>query len=220
METDIEARVEEYFKRTLQLNPLILADQGILNRVMSAVSHQYDDKKLDESVMVLGEGKSNRVYNIGSVTLPDNNQEIQIALRLMNITPLFFHNDYSRSELEKELKECEAAYALGENTPYFISVVTFFPYGESNPAFMGCGILTEDISKKHTLSLTEKGFSHVERTYQDGSKQLFFVDPFNFKELGMLYGEQRLGLAKRICSASKYLEDKARIDVGFQTSPS
>ena len=159
-------------------------------------------------------------YNIGSVTLPGNNQEIQIALKLMNESPLFLHNDYSRSGLEKDLKEYEVAYALGENTPYFISVVTFLPYGESDPKFTACGILTEDISKKHALPLIDKDFSHAERTSQDGSKQLFFIDPFNFKELERLYGEQRLGLAKNICSASKYLEDKARIDIGFQTSPS
>lgn len=207
--TDIESRINEYYERTLRLNSLISADQDILKRIMSAVNHQYDGKELDNNVVILGEGKANKLYNVGSVVNPKNQLEIPIAIRL-NIMTLYLKSSHLLNELEKEVKEYEAAYALGENTPYFISVVTF-PYEKLAPGLEACAILTEDVSKKRTLTLKELDRSRFERTNEDGSKQTFFLDPNNFVELDNSYsGTYKV---KQACDGNKYLKDKARIDL-------
>ncbi len=209
-ETDIESRVNEYYQRTLRLKPLISADQDMLKRIRSIRDYQYHKGELDESVKLLGEGSSNNIYNIGSVTDPETQREIPIAIRLDKAPSLL---DVFLNQLEKELEEYEAAHALGENTPYFVGVVTF-PYDDKGDIKI-FAILTEDISKKKALPLKtiDGDFSHVERMNEDGSKQLFFIDPYQFRELDRSYGLENVERVKSVCSGGKYLADKARIDL-------
>jgi len=208
-ETDLGSRVNEYYQRALRLKPLILADHDMLNRIRSIRDHQYHQGELDESVELLGEGSSNNIYNIGSVTDPETQREIPIAIRLDKVPSLL---DVFLSQLERELEEYEAAHALGENTPYFVSVVTF-PYDDKGDIIFA--ILTEDISKKKALPLKtiDGDYSRVKRTNEDGSTQPFFIDPVQFKELYSSYGLEKVEMVKSVCSGGKYLADKARIDL-------
>lgn len=210
-ETELESRINEYYKRTLRLNAVISADNDILNRIMLAVNHQYNEGNLNDGIILLGQGSSNMIYNIGSVTDPETQLEIPIALRLMQHSPLFLKSSYNRTQFEKELKEYEAAYALGENTPYFIGVVTFMPYGESDSRLISAGILTEDISKKRSLALKEVDSSRVERTNDNGTKEIFFVDPNDFIELYKLHDTRKVVNALNACSGKKYLAYNAII---------
>ena len=192
-------KTNEYYRRTLQVKPLIEADTLLLKRIDSVFRNLYVGGALAEGVQPIGRGGLHVVYGVGKICNPETRAELYLAVRLNHRIP--YESGLFSSPLEEQLGAYEYAFNRGPNPPpYFVAAVTSSL--DLKPAISDrvAGIITEDLScgKKITLS-SPTDENYVERWRPDCSEgELFFVDP-NF------------GCPSE--GGKKYLQRKARIDL-------
>lgn len=162
-------RAQEFFMRSRALKTSIQADEGILRNIHAAASHLYGKEPLPETVMEIGKGSEHVIYGVGRIALPEG-PGLYLAARLKK-------RPYGVDDhlLWYEMAHFTSAFAEGENTPYFISAISWEMHNEYR-SFTAGGILTEDISRGKRQELKNRGRMHVERLGESGTKR-FFVDP-------------------------------------------
>ncbi len=174
----------EYLERMRRLQPIILANTELLERILETFKHTYEEGALPPNVLRLGQGTQHIVYGVGKIRNPDTEQDLYLALRLPKEYLLTVPSEIQPDFLLETIAAYEGAHNQGYNAPYFAGIVTV-PIWDA--PLRHAGILTEDLTMGEQRSLRPE-HPHTEcefflRDEPDQTKTRFFVDPTGFTRL-------------------------------------
>ena len=167
-----ENKKHKYFDRWMRLKPAIERDCLILENIIGVLQHKYKRKdELPKNVVWLGGGEAHTLFNVGILN------DLEIALRItrwpirLDDTPNLLYRNPLR-DIEEEIASYVEAFSSDRNPPYFCGVVSWEQY---------VALLTEDVSKCKKYPLKPASMTDFYRINDDGTKERFFLDPFESK---------------------------------------